>query len=329
MFHPLPDHVQREYVPTPGGPIELIVSQTKSTSLKRAPVLFVHGGFGHASVWLEWMTYLSTRYDARLYAVSVRNHGASHSCRSWWQMVYQTTLDDICSDIVAAINEIERREGVAPILVTHSAGGATVQYILANGMVTTPALALTGAVPHYGFLAPLWNWLSRLDWFMFVRGTLMLQHPRSSLCTTTLVQNAFFGPDYPREKVKEFEKWMAPYEAMRWPSGLMGSWKSGRNVFLDPQDILRHVVPNKPPSDRILIMMGTEDKLMQGTQERSVAEYAEAMKKLRGGESPGLKELEAHHGVRLVEIKGAGHHLQNDVQWEDGANALLLWLNQL
>ena len=222
LFRPLPSHVRREYIKTPFGLLELLVSNPVSHNSKLPPILFIHGGFGHASVWLEWMTFLSKHYKARTYAVSARNHGASYICSSWAQMVFKTTLDDVAMDFVAAIKEVEEREGTAPVLVTHSAGGATAQYILNNGMAKTTALALTGSVPHYGFMRVLWNWLTRIDWWLFLRGFFMLQHPKAAFCTTMLVRNAFFGPDYPDEKVKEFEKWMAPCESLQWPAGLMG-----------------------------------------------------------------------------------------------------------
>lgn len=331
MFHPLPEHISRDFVETPLGPIELLVSQPRpqSQKLKQPPILFVHGGFGHASVWLEWMTYLSTHYHAPTYAVSIRNHGASHVCTSFFRMVYQTRLDDVVTDLVAAINEVEEREGTAPILVAHSAGATLAQFILCNGMATTPALALVGSVPHYGFIAPLWNWCTRIDPWMFVRGALMFHHPRAPLCTTLLVRNAFFGPDYPYENVKEFEKWMAPYESIRWPTDTMGSWEGGRNVWLDTNKIVRNITASDPSKDRVLVMLGSEDKIMQGTQERMVAEYADAIQK----HDQDRKSLEGkprtHPSVRLVEINRAGHHLQNDVQWEEGARALLEFLLQV
>jgi pimeloyl-ACP methyl ester carboxylesterase len=321
MFHPLPEGVGRDFVATPLGGLELLVSEPVHQGEKQPPILFVHGGFGHAAVWLEWMTYLSKQYAARTYAVSVRNHGASYSCSSWFRMVYRTNLDDVACDLTAAIHEVETREGVAPILVSHSAGGGLCQYILCNGMARTPALVLAGAVPHYGFIAPMWNWLTRIDWWMFLRGLLMFQHPRAALCTTLLVKNAFFGPDYPVSRAKDFEQWMAPYESLRWPSQTVGSWQNGKNVWLDTAKIVRNITTTDPSKDRVLIILGSEDKMMQGTQARSVAEYAGAIGTSRDGNQVS--------GVRLVEIPRAGHHLQNDIQWEDGARALLTFLRQL
>ena len=326
LFHPLPPSISRDFIKTTQGPLELLISEPTLQDPKRTPVLFLHGGFGHASVWVEWMTYLSKHYNTRTYAVSARNHGASYVCSSWSQMVFRITLDDIASDFLAAIKEVELREGTPPVLVAHSAGGATVQYILDRGMAATPALVLAGSAPHYGFMRVLWNWLLRIDWWIFVRGFFMLQHPKSALCTTTLVKNAFFSPDYPYNKVREFEGWMAPYESLQWPAGLMGSWKGGRNVFLDPVKIVRNISAKKAGCDRILIIMGDHDHMMQDTQGRSIAEYAQAIKEV--DKKRRSQTTDPTSGIRFVEIARTGHHLQNDVRWEEGAKALLDFLLQ-
>ncbi len=156
----------------------------------------------------------------------------------------------------------------------------------------------------------------------------MFHHPRAALCTTTLVRNAFFGPDCPYERVKEFEKWMAPYESLGWPAGTIGSLKSGSNVWLDAGKIVRNITSRDSSRDRVLILLGSEDKMMQGTQERMVIEYAAAIEKLRRDENVGEVEP-ASTGVRLIEVSRAGHHLQNDVQWKEGAEALLDFIKQV
>jgi pimeloyl-ACP methyl ester carboxylesterase len=154
-YHTLPNNIHREFVKTPSGEVELLVSppsleQGLSTSSK-PPVLFVHGGLGHASVWLPWMTYLRRKhYAGTTYAVSVRGHGASWAPR-FWQMWALTTKDDVATDVVAAINEIEKREeGKRVVLVGHSAGGGLSQLILSNGLAKAQGLALIAAIPNFG-----------------------------------------------------------------------------------------------------------------------------------------------------------------------------------
>jgi hypothetical protein len=41
------------------------------------------------------------------------------------------------------------------------------------------------------------------------------------------------------------------------------------------------------------------------------------------------EESEERDGVAFTVVKGLGHHLQNHVEWEKGAEALLKWANQL
>jgi pimeloyl-ACP methyl ester carboxylesterase len=155
-FHPLPSSVNRTFVKTRSGNIELLVSSPSSesyppTGISKPPVLFVHGGFGQASVWLPWMTYLhSKHYDGTTYAVSIRGHGASWT-PGFWQMCALATKDVLATDVVAAIKEIERREGGKKVvLVGHSSGGGLSQLILSNGLAKAQGLALVAAIPNFG-----------------------------------------------------------------------------------------------------------------------------------------------------------------------------------
>jgi hypothetical protein len=83
---------------------------------------------------------------------------------------------------------------------------------------------------------------------------------------------------------------------------------------------------------------------MQGTQERIVREYRQGIQQLRESKKADV-ELEkgtvgkslqisqvilegARGGVRLVEVEGAGHHTQNDVQWKEAVEALRRFCEQ-
>lgn len=154
-FVPLPPTINRTFVNTSSGEIELLISAPSPepgsrACISRPPVLFVHGGFGHASVWLPWMTYLHHKhYAGTTYAVSVRGHGASWTPR-FWQMSL-TTKDIMATDVVAAIEEIEGREGgQRVVLVGHSAGGGLSQLILTKGLAKVQGLALVAAIPNFG-----------------------------------------------------------------------------------------------------------------------------------------------------------------------------------
>ena len=61
-------------------------------------------------------------------------------------------------------------------------------------------------------------------------------------------------------------------------------------------------------------MAGSQDKLMTPKVTRETAAfYREAAATARGSDD----------AVQMEVVEGAGHHLQNDVQWEDGAARLL------
>lgn len=155
VLHPLPPTINRTFVRTPSGDIELLISSPGSdpgstSSTSKPPVLFVHGGFGHASVWLPWMTYLHRKqYAGTAYAVSLRGHGASWTPR-FWQMYALTTKDILATDVIAAIEEIERREGQKVVLVGHSSGGGLIQLILSKGLAIARGLALVASIPNFG-----------------------------------------------------------------------------------------------------------------------------------------------------------------------------------
>ena len=149
QYHPLPPNITRSFVKTPAGDIELLTAEPVTRDPSAAPIFFVHGGNGHASVWLEWMTHLSETYGARTYAYSVRNHGASFAV-PYLRMVWFTSLDDLADDLTASIKEATAREGQEPLVVAHSSGGGLSQYIISNGRVKVRGLSLVGAVPHFG-----------------------------------------------------------------------------------------------------------------------------------------------------------------------------------
>lgn len=274
------------------------------------------------------MTHLAEVYGARTYAYSMRNHGASFSV-PYFRMVWLTSFDDLASDLISAIDEATKREGQAPVVVAHSSGGGLSQYIISQGTVKARALALVGAVPHFGNVHIYFNWFTRIDrWFM-LRNFAHFCHPNSGLNTDQLVYNAFFGSEYPLAKVKEFRKWMANYECMWWPYSMGGSGLSIKTRrWLSPLDILRNIVSWTGNEDKIMVMIGTEDLMMGGTERRMVTEFQEGIRTL-GAEKkldiPVEKEKvivqkvdkyvteERQGGVRLVEVLNAGHHTQVSV----------------
>lgn len=153
QLHTLPPAIKRSFISTPGGDIELLTSPSNKPNATAPPIIFIHGGCGHASVWLEWMTYLhDAGYGGNLYSYSARNHGASYAV-PYFRMVYRTPVNAMVDDLVAYVQAASAVEnGKDAVLVGHSSGGGLAQYILATGRVKCRALCLLDAVPHFGNL---------------------------------------------------------------------------------------------------------------------------------------------------------------------------------
>lgn len=177
------------------------------------------------------------------------------------------------------------------------------------------------------------NWLLFDPWFT-IRMIFHGWHSNSPLSHPFLVRRAFFGPGYPDDKLADFQRHMNRYESFLWPLGMLFR-------FTDPKKILRQIT-GWGTSNRVLIMAGTEEKLMtRPVQEKTADTYRTAFSelvretKLQAKDDPvhalpGEGDLDtAGHGVDLAWVPGAGHHLQNDITWELGAAKLLAFLHRL
>lgn len=98
---------------------------------------------------------------------------------------------------------------------------------------------------------------------------------------------------------------------------------------------------------RILVMTGTDDRLTTpnvmiqlATAYRTVLAQLVGTKKVdleddhrsieaSAEDESGGEGRDERHGVWLTFVPGAGHHLQNDVPWEIGANKLLKFYERL
>lgn len=148
-------------------------------------------------------------------------------------------------------------------------------------------------------------------------------HSNSPLSHPFLIKQAFFSKDYPESDLAAFGNLLNRYESLWWPITMM-------YPFVDAKRLLQHI-SGWGRGDRILIMAGTEDKLMTknvvlGLAELYRAASAELVSKgqLEADNSPvhPLQENDpcdnAGHGVRLAWVPGAAHHLQNDTAWQVG-----------
>lgn len=338
----LPTSITRTYVHTPYGPLELLVAQPPaSTEPRKKAILFQHGGFGAAAVWIPYMLFFSQVHGHPCYAASLRGHGASWN-PGFLRMVFATGKASMAQDLGCVLNYVQgfeaglRAGNVDPediVLVGHSAGGGLSQYFLGQGLGQVGGLVLMAPFPNFGGLGVYWNW-ARLDpWFglrMFLRD---LGHPRSPLSSLTLVHRAFFSAEFPQEQVAAFVPDMPEYESLLWPMGMM-------LPFVRARDVLRNVLGwvsgrESALRQRVLVLAGGKDTLM-GTvlMRRMTEQYRRGLVKLvkqgklnSGSHENHLESLSSAVGFFVVE--GAGHHIQNDLQWEEGAKHILAFVEQL
>ena len=187
------------------------------------------------------------------------------------------------------------------------------------------------------------NWARHDPWFL-LRSLFHLQHPTSPLSSTKLVHGAFFCSQFPMSGAQEFARWMPAYESMGWAMGMgwgIWAWLRGRDHWLEPRDILRNIssTQSEQPKDSICIMIGSEDMMLDASiWDRQAAELRAGARQLRAdlpenSESTPAEDVDGAQihgdaGVRLAVIDGAGHHLQNDLQRDVGAEALLRFIWQ-
>lgn len=151
----LPAGIERFFIDTPGGKIEVLYAKPQQPSptgdpdSQASPLFFVHGGMGGAWVWMEYLEFFAAR-GVPCYAVSVRGHGGSYY-PSFWRMVYATTKRMLADDVLAGLRWVNQREnGREVVLVGHSSGGGLSQFILSEKEVKVKGLALVAAVPGFG-----------------------------------------------------------------------------------------------------------------------------------------------------------------------------------
>lgn len=146
------------------------------------------------------------------------------------------------------------------------------------------------------------NW-ARLDPWFTLRMIFHGWHPNSPLSHPALTRRAFFGDRFPMSYVIPFQRRLNRYESYGWPFSMM-------RPFATASSILRHIHNKGSSGNKVLVMAGSQDALMTPEVTQETAAFYRR-----------VAEPEKE-GVLMEFVKGAGHHLQNDVQWEDGAAKL-------
>ncbi|KAH6614122.1 Alpha/Beta hydrolase protein [Boeremia exigua] len=339
---PLPDGISRSYINTASGPLELLTALPTDVKSSKPPLLFAHGGFGCASIWLSYMTYFSSR-GYPCYAISYRGHGNSWY-PGFWRM-YFTSRGTMAEDLTAGVKEVEKleterqhaEEKVRVVLIAHSAGGALSQYALSRGFVMVQGFCMLAAVPGFG------SWSVYKFWGLTapIHFPYRLFHPRYILATTKQVHDAFFTASTPTSVVKKLESLLSPYESMLWPMQALFRFVSGSDVIssIVGWALKKHPGTDKPASiaPRFLVLAGEEDVLCTPSILKDAAErYSAAVHfcvrvgRIDLSESDIMSvTADKWDGVSFKITPGLGHHLQNHVEWERGAEEILKWAEQL
>jgi len=161
------------------------------------------------------------------------------------------------------------------------------------------------------------------------------------LPTAVHVHRLLFSPGYPSDKLEDFTRYLPESEAIIWVLGLILEFTDFRIV------VQRSIVGLKggaPDGERILILAGELDVMMDIQMMRRLTKrYRDAVRHVMGENAQGhvssdvgyeAEREEAYtedrgDGVRMVVVKGAGHHVQNDLQWEVGVQRVVVFLQQL
>ncbi|KAH8657215.1 Alpha/Beta hydrolase protein [Tricladium varicosporioides] len=330
LLSDLPPGIVRQWINTPDGQLELLSAQPDLSIPRKQAIIFQHGGFGYAAVWIPYLKWFA-KHGYPCYALSLRGHGGSWQ-PGYFRMVWMTGLKTLASDLQFAFTWVEAYEAAKRdgnfeekdlVLVGHSSGGGLAQYFVGKGLGKVGGLVVFAGIPSYGGFGVYVNWFKLDPWFApryYIRD---LWHPRSPLSSTTLVHRAFFTPELPVAEVKKFEKYIPEYESMLWPLGMM--WH-----VINASCVLKNIVSCNANCAGLLVVAGQFDKLVSvPLMHRLAMVYGKALAKFSWQRHSMGEKREFRGKVMFEIIPNSGHHVQNDVNWEEGAEKIFAFLKQL
>lgn len=170
-------------------------------------------------------------------------------------------------------------------------------------------------------------------------------HSRYLLATTKQIHDAFFTSNTPTPVVKDLERLLSPYESMCWPMQTL-------QPFVTGPDVVSRITGWKPRSGeadhstgsapRLLVLAAEHDVLctplvLEDAAKRYRAAFHHYVRvgKLDGVSEDDIRAEEGDEegkerdGVAFKVVQGLGHHLQNHVEWERGAQAVSTWVEKL
>ncbi|CUS14260.1 unnamed protein product [Tuber aestivum] len=316
----LPEGVQREFLQSPGGMLELLTSGPQwhegYERVEKQPLLFIHGGFESAFDFSNYLQFFSS-HGYSCYAPSLRGHGASYKLGFW--SMYWASKHALALDVALVIAHIRSKHPNNVIIIGHSSGGGLAQYILDKDMEKLGGLVTLAGTPGFGSFGVYLNWIRLDPWFLIRTCFKHFGHPRSPLSSTALVHSAFFSRAFPLQEICEIERMMPEYESMSWTVSMM-------TKFVSPERVIGSILPTLKGGRRVLVVAGGEDKLMNGViMQKLAAWYRVAWESVRGKSEEEVEES-SEEVVRYGVVEGSGHHIMKDIAWEAGAEMLLEWL---
>jgi len=167
-------------------------------------------------------------------------------------------------------------------------------------------------------------------------------HSKYLMVTTKQVHNAFFTSWTPTPVVESLQRLLSPYESMLWPMQGLFKFVTGPDVLSSITGwTIRSSTPETQSDEtsgvnqNLLVLAAEHDVLctppiLRDAADRYRAAFAQMVElgKIDGVKTRDLKGDE-EGGVRFRVVKGVGHHMQNHVEWERGAEEILEWAEQL
>jgi pimeloyl-ACP methyl ester carboxylesterase len=198
--------------------------------------------------------------------------------------------------------------------------------------LNVPHVEVLGKVLTVGYTSfscyKFWAWTAPIHF------PYRLFHPRYILANTRQVHDAFFTASTPTSVVQNLERLLSPYESMLWPMQALFRFVTGPDVI---SSIVGWTSGAAGLRSRFLVLAAEYDVLctpaiLEDAAERYRRGFRELVKR---GKIDGLREEDLIKqderggdcdGVRFRVVKGLGHHLQNHVEWERGAEEILSWV---
>lgn len=169
--------------------LELLVHKPEN-KVHTTPILFVHGAWHGAWCWEEHFLPYFASQGWECYALSLRGHGGSEGKLPW------TSAANYVADLAWAVDKI----GTSPIIVGHSMGGYVTQKYLEEHQA--PAGVLLASIPSHGILTLFLRMTARHPLQMLK--TILSFDPYHLVGTIELMEEAFFSPGLPREKIERY-----------------------------------------------------------------------------------------------------------------------------